>query len=517
MTGTAVADTVDVTVRAIAAGGDGVADLPDGRVVFVPRTAPGDRARVVIDRSRTGWARAHLDELVEAGDARVEAPCPLFDQCGGCQLQHLPYSSQLQWKGRFVVDALERIGKLADVPLPEVVASPRTERYRTRMTFTLRRLRGGRVVAGLHALANPTHVLDVDGECLLPRARILDAWTALRAAWGGGAHRLPSGGRLRLTLRSTPEGHVHDPAHEAASGGHAHNPVAEGDVLDPAPEGHALDEDHDEVGGIELLVDGGEAGWRSGGLLDDVPGLVAVWHRPSDAPEAVLVAGASHPGGGDAFEQVNPEGADLLRRHVLEVVGAGLGPGPSGYGEPVTGGEPTLQGQPLGGGGAGAARRPAATVVDAYCGVGVVSRELASRGMRVTGIERNASAVAAARRDAPAGLNVVEGSVEDHLGAYLPCDLLIVNPPRAGLHDSLPDRIGSAPPERIVYVSCDPATLARDVGRLGDAYALTGLRCFDLFPHTAHVETVAVLDRAGPGTSGSPRTPGPSDLAEATP
>lgn len=419
MTTGTLPETVDVDIRAVASGGDGVGELPDGRVVFVPRTAPGDRARISIEQSRSSWARGSLVELVEEGDVRVQAPCPLYDRCGGCQLQHLPYASQLEWKGRFVVDALERIGKLTDVPEPEVAPSPRTTGYRTRMTFTLRRLRGGRVVAGLHALDRPGHVVDIGDECLLPRSEVLGAWTGLREAWGSGAHRLPDGGRMRLTLRRLGEG-------------------------------------------IELVVDGGEPGWRSGGLLDDVAALSAIWHRPANAHHPALVAGSSPPGGGDAFEQVNPEAAAELNAHVVSVASEALG-------------------------------EPGGTAVDAYCGAASVGRALAEAGHGVVGIELNPSAVDAAGFEAPDGFQVAEGRVEDHLANHLPCDLLLVNPPRTGLDDSIPGVVLAAGPRHVVYVSCDPATLARDVARLGSGYRLAGLRCFDLFPQTAHVETVAVL------------------------
>jgi len=133
--------------------------------------------------------------------------------------------------------------------------------------------------------------------------------------------------------------------------------------------------------------------------------------------------------------------------------------------------------------------------VDAYCGVGAYARELARRGAEVTGIEVDPSACAAAKSDAPDELNIVQGRVEDRLAATLPTELLILNPPRVGLHDSVPDIIRAAAPSRVIYVSCDPATLARDVGRLIDEYRLVEIEAFDLFPQTSHVETVAVLAR----------------------
>jgi 23S rRNA (uracil1939-C5)-methyltransferase len=136
-------------------------------------------------------------------------------------------------------------------------------------------------------------------------------------------------------------------------------------------------------------------------------------------------------------------------------------------------------------------------VVDAYCGVGTYARELARRGAEVTGIEVDPAACAAAWNDAPDTLSIVQGRVEERLAAVLPTDLLILNPPRSGVHNSVPDVIRASAPGRVIYVSCDPATLARDVARLIDAYTLVEIQAFDFFPQTAHVETVAVLARSG--------------------
>ncbi len=408
--------TVAVTVRGIAAGGAGVADLPDGRVVFVPRTAPGDRVSIRLERSKPRWAVGSVSRVIEPAEERRAPLCSLYERCGGCQLQHLPYASQLEWKGRFVSDALTRIGGLDGVRPPHVEPSPEEVRYRNRMTFALRRLRGGRVVAGLHALGHPAHVVDVDDECVLPGPALREAWKALRGGWGPGARLLPAGGRLRLTLREGPSG-------------------------------------------LSLVVEGGTRGWSGEALAHAVPVLRAVWHRPGEggAAETRLVAGRADEGGATAFAQVNPAAAALLVGHVLSLAAEG--------------------------------RR----AVDAYCGVGAYGRELAARGWEVIGIERDADACAAARRDAPPGLSVLEGAVEDRLADALPADLLIVNPPRSGLASDVVDRVGAAGPARVIYVSCDPGTLARDVGLLSRAYAVESVTCFDLFPQTAHVETVLTL------------------------
>jgi 23S rRNA (uracil1939-C5)-methyltransferase len=135
------------------------------------------------------------------------------------------------------------------------------------------------------------------------------------------------------------------------------------------------------------------------------------------------------------------------------------------------------------------------TVVDAYCGVGSLGRALARDGGKVVGIESDPGAVSAARRGAPPGFRVVQGRVEEELEELMPADILLLNPPRAGVDASVPDQVRSNAPRRVVYVSCDPATLARDLKRLGGMFSLEEIRAFDLFPQTAHVEAVALLKR----------------------
>jgi 23S rRNA (uracil1939-C5)-methyltransferase len=288
------------------------------------------------------------------------------------------------------------------------------------------------VVAGFHELDDPERVLDLTGACLLPEEPIARAWDALRAAWGEGADRLPAGPRLRLTLRAVAEG-------------------------------------------VVLVVDGGSGSWAPDALLRDVPGLVAIWHQESGARTPLLIAGSARAHelwlgrpvrpGARAFLQVNRAAAERLHAAVLAAALAGDG-GAEGLG-----------------------------VVDAYCGVGVYGHALARAGARVTGIELDPEAAAAARDGAPPGFTVLEGAVEDRLAEALPAQLAILNPPRTGVHERVAERLAASGAERIVYVSCDPATLARDLARLA-GYELTALSAFDLFPQTAHVETLAVLRRS---------------------
>jgi len=139
-------------IEGIGSGGEGVGRLEDGRVVFVHRAAPGDEVRVELTRVKPRWARGRLVEVMEASPERRTPPCPFQSRCGSCPLEHLEYEAQLRAKRTMVVDALERIGGLETLPPVEVHPSPREFRYRNRVTFHLRRLRAGRVVAGFHEL-----------------------------------------------------------------------------------------------------------------------------------------------------------------------------------------------------------------------------------------------------------------------------------------------------------------------------------------------------------------------------
>jgi 23S rRNA (uracil1939-C5)-methyltransferase len=420
-----------VEISGIAAGGAGVGRLPDGRAVFVHRTAPGDLARVAVVERKRRWARAALLAVLQPGPGRRAAPCPHYDRCGGCTIEHLEYPRQLGIKASIVADALRRIGGL-DATEPAVTPSPAEFRYRNRVSFTLVRLGAGRVAAGFHELGRPGRIVDITEACLLPEPPVAAAWGELRSQWGRDAHRLPSGRRLRLTLRGAADGTV------------------------------------------TLLVDGGYSPGRPAELCERVPALAAVWHRRVGAADWTLLAGRSAlveewgdeevAVSGVAFLQVNRAAAAALEAHVLD-----------------------------------RARDVAARggrIVDAYCGVGLHARRLAREGARVVGIELDPHAVAEARRAAPPGADFLQGRVEDLLPSALPADLVILNPPRRGLDAAVPAALAARPPGRVLYVSCDPATLARDLARLQPALRLRTVRCFDLFPQTTHVETVAELECA---------------------
>jgi 23S rRNA (uracil1939-C5)-methyltransferase len=401
-----------VAITRISAGGDGVARLPDGMVVFVPRTAPDDEAEIDVEERRKRYARGRLVGVVRPGSARVEPQCPHYttDRCGGCQLQHLMPGAQLEVKRAIVGEALRRIGR-REVGDPEIVPPPAAWRYRTKITLAAS---GDRI--GLHPYDAPHEVFALR-DCHITREPVMQLWSRLRE------HRA----LLPLQLE---------------------------DVV--------LREDRG--GGLHAVVGGGAEPWDAGPLLAAValPG-VSYWWRPREGA-ARVVAGPHTGFPALAFEQVNP----VLGAHIR-------GDAVSSLGE-VAG----------------------KVVWDLYGGVGDAARLLARRGAEVWSVDRDRGAIEWARRqEGGQQTHWVSGLVEESLHRLPAPDAVVVNPPRSGLTTRVSGALetwgAGRPGGRVVYVSCDPATLARDLARM-PSLAVAQVRAYDLFPQTSHVETVVVLE-----------------------
>jgi 23S rRNA (uracil1939-C5)-methyltransferase len=409
-----------VLIRAIAAGGDGVGTLDDGKTVFVPRSAPGDTAEIAIVEQRARFARGRLVALLERGPERTEPDCPHYveDECGGCQLQHLDYPAQLAAKGRVVGDALRRIGRLELDADPDVVPAPEPWRYRARVTLGAAL---GRI--GYHPLGTPAHVFDLR-DCHIARTRLMDLWRAVSR------HRPLLPDRLAsLGLREDREG-----------GSHVVAVTDDQRAWDAAPLARAL----------------GQEG-------------VTLWWRPhGGAARAVAGAQGAYPV--LAFEQVHPAFGARIRDQAVSALG------------PVNG----------------------QRVWDLYAGTGETARALSDAGADVTAVEIDRSAVAwgiASTRNASGKGDVTwrRGRVEDEAVALPDPEAVVANPPRTGLARVVAERLdmlaSSGRLTRLAYLSCDAATLARDVRRLPHL-KLARLTAYDLFPQTAHVETLALLEAA---------------------
>jgi len=258
-----------VTIARISAGGDGVGRLESGIVVFVPRTAPGDRVEIELVEEKRRYARGHVVKLLEAGPDRVEPECPHYtaDRCGGCQLQHLALPAQLAAKRAIVGDALRRIGRL-DLPDPEIATAPTAFRYRTKITLAAV---GDRV--GLHLYDNPAAVFPL-ADCRITREALMRLWAAL------------------ATQRA---------------------------LLPADLEDVVLREDRD--GGLHVIVGGGTEPWSAEPLAQALARAdVSYWWRPRGGA-ARVVAGQHSAFPALAFEQVNPELATQIRHEALELLG----------------------------------------------------------------------------------------------------------------------------------------------------------------------------------------------------
>ena len=259
-------------IASIAAGGDGVGRT-EGMVVFVPRTAPGDVARVRVGRAKR-FARGQLLSLDESSPSRVEPPCAHYthDRCGGCQIQHLSYDAQLAAKGAIIGDALRRIGR-RDVANPVVEPSDAPWRYRGKLTLHVRRV-DERWVAGLHPYDDPVGVFDL-ADCPITDERVMTVWRELRAAFDV----LPRERALRVAVRLLGDG-------------------------------------------ASVTVEGGRA-WRAPeSLLARVPAVAEVWWRPDGGALRRVATRTTERHAGAAFVQVNAAVAERLRQRLLARVRA---------------------------------------------------------------------------------------------------------------------------------------------------------------------------------------------------
>jgi 23S rRNA (uracil1939-C5)-methyltransferase len=400
-----------VDIASIAAGGDGVA-RHEGLVVFVPRTAPGDRVRVRLN-AKGRFARGTLLTVEAPSVSRIAPSCAHYDadRCGGCQLQHLTLSAQREAKRAIVRDAFQRIGR-REVPLPEVYGDGDGWGYRRKLTLALRRTPSG-WRAGMHRLGAPDEIFTLR-ECRITDPRIVAGFEAVMAQ---GSALLPPVSQVRAALRRAGD-----------------------DLL--------------------LVIEGGERWPQARAFADAVTAVAAVWWQDDDGRRRLIVDRRGARDAGASFVQVNASVARMMAEYVESRVMAHA---------------PTR-------------------VVDAYAGTGDVAAALAEHGVAVTAIEldADASAVCATRLSAPS--EALRGRVEELLPPSLPADVVLLNPPRGGLDAAVPTAlVAAAPaPRAIIYVSCDPATLARDVARL-TGWRIASLTCFDMFPQTAHIETVCEL------------------------
>jgi len=430
-----------------ASGGEGVARI-DGMAVFVKGALRGERAEVFIEHVGHNAAWARIERLTEASPARIEPDCPYYGSCGGCQFRHMAYGEELEAKRRRVEDALLRIGGV-DLPVPVIYGAENTQRYRNKVQFSVKDGAIGYYQGRTH------RVVDVVDCQLQPE---LDA--VCRAAVKGWMerYRVPAydertdKGLVRhLFLRTNFAGEVL--CCVVAHGRrlpHEDELVASLRTAAPSLAGVVLSVNIRKTNVI--LGDEYRILWGRDWLDEELYGHQFRLSVPS-------------------FFQVNRVQAEVLYRRVLEFAG-------------LTGTE---------------------TVVELYCGIGTISLPLAQRAKQLIGVEVVPQAVEDARENARRnGLDDrarFECGDAGDLAAQLELEdmrpnVVVVDPPRKGLAPQVVDTVARMAPERVVYVSCDPATLARDVKRFrAQGYTPARAEAVDLFPRTAHVETVVLLSK----------------------
>lgn len=450
-------EPLSLTIDDLAFGGVGVGRA-DGYVVFVPGGIPGDRLRVRLVQARARYGRGVIETVEIPSPQRVEAPCLYFGRCGGCRLQHVDYAAQLAFKAKQVADAMERLGGLSAFELRPIIGAPAIFGYRNKMEFTITRPAGGKggPTVGLHEADRYDSVLDVD-RCLLQSDRmnaLLDEARRFFAERTLTAYEQETGeGLLRYLM-----------IREGRRTGELMT-----NVVTSAP----------AVSELAPLVERLAA--REAGTASVVMNV-----NPKKASVAVgveehLLGGRDHireaVGGltfqvsANSFFQTNTVQAERLFQLVLDS-------------SDLTGGE---------------------TVLDLYSGTGAISLLLARRCRWVYGIEVAPAAVDDAGRNAQANgianCTFLAGEVRFVLPSLIAqrvtAEVVVADPPRAGFHPKALHALMTLGARRIIYVSCNPTTLARDLGELvRGGYRLEWVQPLDMFPHTPHIEAVARLERA---------------------
>ncbi len=457
-------EILSLTIDDLAYGGEGVGRA-DGYVVFVPGGLPGDRLQVRLVQARSRFGRGAIETILEPSAERVDPPCPYFGRCGGCRLQHMAYPAQLAYKAKQVADALERLGGLRDVPIRPIIGADEILGYRNKMEFTVARPRrsagaapemadGGPVV-GLHETERYDSVLDIE-RCLLQSDRMNGLLAEARAFFadrGLTVYEQETGeGLLRfLMLR---EGR--------------HTGELMTNVVTSAP----------AVSELAPLVQR---------LQTREPGTTSVIMNVNPKKASVAVGVEEHLLGGrdhirervggltfrvsaNSFFQTNTRQAERLFDLVVESTG-------------LTGTE---------------------TVIDLYSGTGAISLLLARRARWVYGVELAQAAVDDAGANAAANditnCTFLAGEVRFVLPSLIAkgvtAEVVVADPPRAGFHPKALHALVTLGARRIVYVSCNPTTLARDLGELArGGYRLEWVQPVDMVPHTPHIEAVARLER----------------------
>ena len=401
-------------IRSLGASGEGVGQTSEGKTLFIEGALPSEEVSYTIDIEKKSYAKGKLLKIIKPSKVRVKPPCPVFDRCGGCQIQHLSYEGQLEVKRQRVLDALQRIGKI-DAQVAPCIPSPTPFHYRNKIQLPHKH-----GLIGLYQ-KNSHEIVPID-SCPIQCEKGNEIFAFLK-------NKLPPSIKHLLIRNAlfTNEALVVF--------------VAQKEEKTLALLAQELLDHFDEVKGVVLNINPSTSNRILGPKFKTLAGSSTITEKLG-----TLFFKLSAP----SFFQVNSKQAVNLFEHAVHNID-------NDY------------------------------VIDAFCGVGTLSLFAAKKAKSVLGIECVKEAIADAKSNAK--LNSIEnchfevGRAED---SPLRCDTLLLNPPRKGLEPKIFNKIEA---KKIVYISCDPATLARDLSYLKQ-YQIDSIQPFDMFPQTMHIETV---------------------------
>ena len=441
---------IDVLFEDLTHDGAGVAKV-EGYPLFVPNGLPGEKAKIKVIKVNKGYGFGRLMEITEASPYRVEPECPIYKECGGCQLQHMSYEGQLKAKEKQVSDVLQRIGKLENVKVHPVLGMENPWRYRNKAQVPIGEHEGG-LIGGFYQQRSH-QIIDMKA-CIIQQEKNDEVVKGVKEICNINGVRAYDEQKHKGELR-----------HIMARYG-----LKSGEVM------VVLVTRTNELTGKKKIIEE---------IVKRIPGVKSIVQNINSKKTNVIFGDETKVLWGEeviydsigdikfaisarSFYQVNPEQTKVLYDKALE------------YAD-LTGEE---------------------NVIDAYCGIGTISLFLAQKARKVYGVEIVPEAIEDAKKNAELnGISNVEfavGEAETVIPEWyengVVADVLVVDPPRKGCDEKLLQTIINMKPKKVVYVSCNPATLARDLRVLEDGgYQTVEVQPVDMFPQTMHVECVAKL------------------------
>ncbi len=438
---------INVTIQSLGINGEGVGYW-HGYTIFADGALPGEEVRGRLTQVERKFGRIQVSSTLNENPGRTKPPCPLFGRCGGCQLMHLSYDHQIDLKRQLVLKALERVGKLTDIAVEPCIASPSPLHYRNKIQLPVTASDEGLKI-GLYA-RNSHDLIEVDHclvHCELGETVFQKVSKIIKESGITSYNHATHTGVLRFVL--------------IKSAINTKEVLVTLVTAFEAPEvlkqiSDSIMQQCPEVKGVSLNINEAQGNVVLGGNFKLLNGR--------DFIEEVL-AGLTFRVSPSSFFQVNTAQAENLYAKALEFAA-------------LTGKE---------------------NVLDAFCGVGTLSLLIAQQAKHVVGVEcvpeAISDAIVNAKRNAIENTEFICANAEDYISTINAIDVAFLNPPRKGCEKQFLEKLTELNPKRIVYISCDPGTLARDLALLREkGYNIVVIQPFDMFPQTSHVECVALLE-----------------------